>query len=117
MEVKYIILNKDNIVENIVLFDESQDLDLLKQMTIDIHKSVHGPEDIRLIRIDETVSNIGIGYSYNGKDFKPIQPYPSWIWDPSKFIWRSPVMHPEFWLDVSQYNYAWNEEAQSWDLV
>jgi len=56
----------------------------------------------------------GIGFTYD-KDrdaFIPPKPYASWTLDEASCLWEAPVPMPE---DGNEY--AWNEEAQSWDLI
>ena len=54
----------------------------------------------------------GIGYLYNEEEdiFITPQPYPSWIRSGS--FWQAPTPMPE-----DGKLYAWNEEAQEWDLI
>jgi len=59
-----------------------------------------------------------IGNIYNGSEFRTPQPYPSWIWDEAKLVWRAPAMHPDAWPDGiiggDAGDYTWNEEEQVW---
>jgi hypothetical protein len=54
----------------------------------------------------------GIGYLYNQEEdiFIAPQPYPSWTRSGS--FWQAPTPQPE-----DGKLYAWNEEAQEWNLV
>lgn len=42
--------------------------------------------------------------------FRPLQPFPSWIWDGS--TWQPPVPYPD-----DEQIYQWNETTISWELV
>lgn len=42
---------------------------------------------------------------------RPIQPYPSWIWDLEKGQWSAPVPMP-----IKEANWVWNENLQEWEI-
>jgi hypothetical protein len=44
----------------------------------------------------------------------PAQPYPSWIWDETKYLWIAPKLHPELLYGNHGAIWAWDEEAQEW---
>lgn len=52
-----------------------------------------------------------IGYSYNlEKDiFIPPKQYPSWVLDPTTYLWKSTVDYPNDGKD-----YEWDENTMSW---
>lgn len=56
----------------------------------------------------------GIGYTYDeSRDaFIPPKPFPSWTLNEETCRWDSPLPYPE-----DNNDYAWNEEAQSWDQI
>jgi hypothetical protein len=65
--------------------------------------------------IDDSHIYAGIGYKYveSEQDFRPPQPYPSWIW--SNKTWNAPIPLP---ADASMGNeYKWDEEEQAWVAV
>ena len=52
----------------------------------------------------------GIGWSFDGTNFIPPQPFPSWTLD-SNHDWQPPVSCP------SEGMWSWNEETTSWVKV
>jgi hypothetical protein len=57
-------------------------------------------------------TSVGIGYTYNETDgFRPLQPYPSWIWNSETKMWNPPVPYPN---DIENF-YTWNEENKQWN--
>lgn len=42
---------------------------------------------------------------------RPVQPFPSWVYDTENKYWVAPVPAPE-----DDNDYMWNEETQTWDL-
>jgi len=54
-------------------------------------------------------TNAGIGWSYDGVNFIPPKPYPSWTLD-NNLEWQAPVLKPEgFWI--------WDESSLNWVKV
>jgi len=53
----------------------------------------------------------GIGYRYDSyRDaFIPPKPYPSWIWNESKCMWKAPIELPG-----TELEYYWDEISLSW---
>jgi len=53
----------------------------------------------------------GIGFTYDQTldAFYPPKPYPSWVLNPTTFIWEPPTPRPD-----DGNNYRWNEPSQSW---
>jgi hypothetical protein len=51
----------------------------------------------------------GIGYTFDGVGFAAPQPYPSWIFDTTTYLWSAPTPMPE---DVKVY--TWDEATTSW---
>jgi hypothetical protein len=105
----------DNKVTNIVVFDDpSQELldTFIQQNNLDY-----------LIEAD---SKAAIGGVYDGTQFIPVSPYPSWIWDNTVKQWVAPVSKPSEgvwewseetlnWLDVEK-DYEWSDELSLWVL-
>ena len=56
----------------------------------------------------------GIGFTYDKEldAFIPPKLYASWILDETSCLWEAPVPMP-----ANGNAYAWNEEAQSWELI
>lgn len=56
----------------------------------------------------------GIGFSYDAQRdaFIAPKPFPSWTLDEASCRWEAPVAMPN---DGKMY--AWNEQAQEWDLI
>lgn len=52
------------------------------------------------------------GYTYDKRldAFIPIKPFPSWVLDEEKCLWKAPVDYPS---DRKVYN--WNETTKQWD--
>jgi hypothetical protein len=87
----------NNIVTNVAVFDDpSQDLldFFAKENNVDL--------------IVEANGNTAIGYGYNGVEFTPSSPYPSWIWNNNDKTWVAPVSKPvEGLWDWSESDLAW----------
>lgn len=52
------------------------------------------------------------GFSYDGNNFTPPQPYASWTLS-DDLIWVSPVACPA----IAGKSYVWNEATTSWDEI
>lgn len=70
----------------------------------------------------------GIGYTWDEDNelFFPPKPYPSWIKNLSEARWQSPIGDPPNLTEEQKnqnnaqthlWNYHWNEDQQSWDLI
>jgi hypothetical protein len=112
----YAFTNKENIVREVLWFDESQE-DLTH--FIEVQKQLLDEDELTAIEVKDGHKSYSTGNVWNGEEFRPAQPYPSWLWDPNKYLWRPPVIHPNIWRELDGANddtYVWNEENQSWDL-
>jgi len=97
---------KNNVVENVVLFEESN-LELIQQV-----KETFSYDELIEIPTDLIVE---VGYLYNGTDFYNEkedtfiipQPYPSWIKNGS--IWEAPTPRP-----TDDKFYKWDEDSLTW---
>jgi hypothetical protein len=78
----------------------------------------HNPELLEDCRkhfqADEVVCccDNGIAYldgSWDGKQFIPPSPFPSWVWSTDK--WEAPVPKPD------NENCFWNELTQEWNMI
>jgi hypothetical protein len=61
----------------------------------------------------------GIGFTWlpdgpQGGGFTPPQPYPSWLMNPSSYLWEAPVPMPSEPWPPGVANYEWDESTQSW---
>ncbi len=109
----YAKINSDNIVENIIVCEDSQ---------------VHLLDGIHIRVTDETKNPfIGFPYSQELGKFKEGAAYPSWTFNESTFEWEAPVEKPSgnyHWSEQDQNwiafipkpgpNYMWDEETNSW---
>ena len=50
----------------------------------------------------------GIGFTFDGSNFIPPQPYPSWVLD--GLFWVPPIPYPN-------YEARWDESTQSWVAI
>lgn len=112
----YAFIDSNNVVKELLWFDEPQD-DLTP--FIEVQKQILGEEELSAVEVKDhhhfySAGNVWVA---NDNEFRPAQPYPSWIWDPNKFLWRPPVIHPDVFpgLENEDNKYQWNEENQSWD--
>jgi hypothetical protein len=91
---------KNNTVISILVFD-GHDSNLL--------------EDCRKhFEADEVICCCDHGKAYldgtwNGTQFIPLSPYPSWVWNENQ--WVAPIPMPEDGL------YKWNESEQNWNMI
>lgn len=98
---KIFALIKNNVVINTVLFDENATQEFINEITVASSAD---------IAIDTSSYNAyGIGYTWHGDHFRPVQPYPSWSWDGEK--WIAPTPEP------TDAVYDWDENSQSWVFV
>lgn len=90
---------KDGVVENVCVFADHDDelADLLAKNS--------GSDQA----VDCCLNgNAFIGGTWDGIEFKPAQPFPSWTWDAEAKAWVSPTPKP---TDGIVY---WDEENLSW---
>ena len=70
----------------------------------------------------------GIGYTWDEENniFWSKKPYPSWVKDIASASWKSPIgdapslsaeQQSQNEAETHRWNFQWNEESQSWDLV
>lgn len=98
---KIFALLKDNIVINVVVFDESATQELIDEIT-----NTNNAE----VAIDTSnYEDVGINYTWHQDHFKPPKPFASWIWSNEK--WTAPISKP---IDAI---YVWNEGSQNWEFV
>jgi hypothetical protein len=109
--MKYAIINSDNIVENIIEFEETPE-DITP--FLDAQKAVLNNNTLTAMEVPDDTSYCGIGNVYNGERFMPQKPYPSWLWDETKYLWVAPKLHPELLYGNHGAIWVWDEEAQEW---
>lgn len=121
MEITFAILDKNNIVINLIVMSDPIDYSLLQ----DIVKNSNGEYCIRYninydeyqINIDNLVrynlinSNPIIGYEFSNNLFFPPKPYDDWIWNPIYHEWAPPL--PQGSIEEV---YVWNPDSQSWEI-
>ena len=93
-------LIKDNVVTNVVIFDDP-DEDLLNMF-----KEEYSVDEIVLAD-----NNTGVGVAWDGTKFTAKQPYPSWILNENN-TWISPVKMP-----TDGGCYVWDETKGAWEEV
>jgi len=114
----YAIIDSNNTVRNMIYFETEPD-----DMTpfVDFHSTELAESNLTHVKIESHHKTCAIGHKYNGYEFRPPQPYPSWKWDSDKLIWRPPVIHPDVWpstVDDSDYaGYTWDEENKKWQSI
>lgn len=90
---------KENIVTNIVVFDNPSEETLN-----------HFKNEFNLDQIILATDKTEINGTYDGLKFWAPQPYPSWL--KGSDDWEPPVPMPE---ELGPY--TWNEETLSWDII
>jgi hypothetical protein len=98
-------IDESNTVVNISVFNsESHDTELIEQ----VRQTNGWKQAICCCTFGQT----SIGSTWNGNEFIPEQPYPSWIFDTSSKQWQAPVVKP------TEGMYIWDEEIKDWkDLL
>lgn len=106
---KYIILDENNIVINVLVFAENHNEDLEKIIKII-------PSAKKFVEILNEEDLFGVGLIYNEEIGKcmPAQPYPSWIWDEIEWTWICPIEVPE---NPENKRYFWDEDNMQWLLL
>jgi hypothetical protein len=108
---KYYKLDKNNIVENIILAEENF-INSLKEKDFYIKEptSVEEKEESLNNKIYSiNIGDIGLYYNKEKRKFKKIKPFESWIWDEEKYEWEPPTNKP------NEIEYYWNEKNQTWE--
>lgn len=114
----YAIIDPNSVVRNTIYFDSEPD-DITP--FIDVHRDLLNENNLTHVKIEPQHKIYGIGHIYDGTEFRPPQPFPSWKWDSTKLIWRPPVIHPDVWpstVNDSDYaGYTWDEENKKWQSI
>ena len=90
---------KNGVIENIAVFDNPS------EEMLQLFKNESGCD---LLLLDENKKAI-LGGTWDGEDFIPPKPYPSWILSSEKH-WIAPVEFPE----DGEGAFYWDEESLSW---
>lgn len=90
---------KDGLVINIAVFEDPDD-ELL----------MHFKDTFSLDHIIPSEGVAIIGGTYDGTNFTPPAPYPSWVLDNNSRKWNPPIPMP-----YDENLYQWNEETSSWE--
>ena len=83
---------ENNIVTNIIICD-----------------SIELANEVTKSHCVEASVNCGIGYTWDGVNFIPPQPFPSWTFNSELNVWESPISIPTDGKD-----YQWDESTTSW---
>jgi hypothetical protein len=62
----------------------------------------------------------GNGHTYDSERnaFIPPKPYPSWVLDEEKLIWKTPIDEPaDSGQGEGKRPYRWNEDTQEWVVI
>jgi len=125
-------LGTENIVERVEVV--SNDIATTEQAGVDFLNNLYGTNDVwkqtsynthggqHLLGGTPFRKNYaGPGYTYDFQRdaFILPKPYNSWILDEATCFWEAPVAKPELTQEQidNNYNYEWNEENQTWDLI
>jgi len=109
--LKTVAFLTDNVIANIVVVNKDDHYDeFIQSIMKDEHHS-YLTEDMA------DLTHATIGAFYDGTDVRPMQPFPSWGWNPETKSWEPPAnaVHPhdDGTHDVSVI-VKWNEEKQTW---
>lgn len=101
---QHAFIDNSNTVINIAVFDEL----------------AHNSQLLENIKIANNATEViccctyglpGMGWIWTGSEFRPPQPYPSWLWDNSIKEWVAPIPNPEVGFS------EWDESTKSWITV
>jgi hypothetical protein len=115
----YVFIDENNLVREMLYFEQDPN-DLTP--FLETQCMIFNDPNMQAVEIQPHHKIHGVGLIYDGTEFKPPQPYPSWIWDEEKLTWRPPVLHPDVWPYMtgnssSAGKYIWNEQNRSWDSI
>lgn len=114
---KYVFANNNKEVKNVLLF-ETRDVDTTEFLRS--QEDLFG-EQLHVIVVDEDF-HVGVGeIEYKGWEFRPVKPYPSWLYDEQQAEWRAPIPHPlalyDNWEAEDPAGYVWDESVGNWVLT
>lgn len=108
MTKKIALVNNENVVVNIGLFED----DATDQLILEIAQANGAVVGYDVSVYGETA--IG-GDFYNNKLWHP-KPFESWIRNEDFGIWEAPTPYPDFDEENPKY-YKWNEELLVWEEI
>lgn len=109
--MNYAFIDENNIVKSVLYFEEEPDnIDIFTQA----QETITGVSPLRTFKVTEEYENCGVGLEFVNNEFRPQQPYPSWLWDNAKKIWVAPEVHPELLYGAHNVAYNWDEESKKW---
>jgi hypothetical protein len=112
--MNYAFIDNNNVVVSVLYFEtEPNDIDIFTQG----QEVVTGISPLRPFKVTDEYANCGIGMVFTNDEFRPQQPYPSWLWDNTKKIWVAPQVHPELLYGAHGVSYEWDEDNQKWNRV
>lgn len=96
---------KNNIVQDVLLFDDPSE-ELLESFRVSHNVDI----------VIEANERCGIGGQWNGTNFIPLQPYPSWVdYDEELGAWFAPVPAPP--ISTNTQYLVWDEPTLSWIVM
>lgn len=102
--MRYVILNQNNIVQNIVIVDNFEDTE--QAICLFFKDNVIIKEDVSTTGYAYVDGDFADGY------FRMPKPHHSWIWDSNKKEWVAPVPYPS-----NGHTNIWNEKTLSWEKI
>jgi hypothetical protein len=109
--MRYAILNSKSTVENLIVLDTSTAEGLL---FLEVQVSILAETKQTIIPVSSAQNRVAIGDNFDGENFIPIKPFPSWLWDEAKFKWISPVVSPVSGFENNEGMWHWVETNQEW---
>jgi hypothetical protein len=105
----YMLLDENNVIVNCITLaqDHQEDLNEFVNVTASA---------VSIVEIENLNSYYSVGATYNPetKKVRPLQTYPSWIWDEVEERWICPVPIPE---NPENHVYKWDEDSQQWNFI
>ena len=104
---KWAFIDANNVVINVCNFKSNESIDLINE----ICQSQGG---VNAVWCDNFVY-AAPGATYHNDHFRPIKPFPSWLWGVdhlARYNWVAPIPHPDPYEDF--HGWVWSEEEQNW---
>lgn len=112
--MNYAFIDNNDVVISLLYFEEEPDnIDLF----VASQEVATGISPLKPFKAEGVYENCGIGMKFIENEFRPQQPYPSWLWDNTKKIWVAPQVHPELLYGAHGVSYEWDEDNQRWNRV
>ena len=103
---------EDGIVTNVIVAEQDFIDAQEGQWVQTSYNTYHGLHRLGGTPLRRNYAGIGMVYDSTRDAFYNPQPYPSWTFNETTFIWEPPVAHPDDGKD-----YEWNEDTTSWTEV